>query len=195
MGWVGERPTHVPQNPHSPIPLKPQHGWWIEISRSRPCVHSNGQQQYICVNIACIWGIWDKLQYLFWRWCWQKYGGLSLVEITITGGKPWEGIQLQKRDPRSGCNHTCNRSSSGRGRWELQGTNLSEMKAPGVRDLDFHQWHLSKINVCLRVAPHLLLVGTFYLGQLNILSIMHWRIRGQHCEIPPDNHHQVPWSY
>ena len=73
MGWVGKRPTHVPQNPHSPIPLKPQHGWWIEISRSRPCVHSNGQQQYICVNIACIWGIWDKLQYLFWRWCWQKY--------------------------------------------------------------------------------------------------------------------------
>ena len=121
-------------------------------------------------------------------------GGLSLVEITIVG-KPWEGIQLQKRDPRSGCNHTCNRSSSGRGRWELQGTNLSEMKAPGVRDLDFHQWHLSKINVCLRDAPRLLLVDTFYLDQLIILSIMHWRIRGQHCEIPPDNHHQVPGSY
>ena len=59
---------------------------------------------------------------------------------------------------------------------------------------DFRQWHLSKINVCLRVAPHLLLVDTFYLDQLIILSIMHWRIRGQHCEIPPDNHHQVPGS-
>ena len=160
MGWVGKRPTHVPQNPHSPIPLKPQHGWWIEISRSRPCVHSNGQQQYICVNIACIWGIWDKLQYLFWRWCWQKYGGLSLVEITITGGKPWEGIQLQKRDPRSGCNHTCNRSSSGR----TPGDNLVRNESSrSERSMIFANDTCIKLYKCLLYSCSPLIVGWYFM--------------------------------
>ena len=88
-------------------------------------------------------------------------GGLSLVEITIVG-KPWEGIQLQKRDPRSGCNHTCNRSSSGRGRWELQGTTWSETKAPGVRDQWFSPMTLIK-NKCLLESCSPLIVGWYFL--------------------------------
>ena len=170
--------------------------WGFVIGGDHLCRELGGlHQRYkapIPILTLMLTNIWRKNSTTKAPW---SVGGRRWWRSPLSGGKPWEGIQLQKRDPRSGCNHTCNRSSSGRGRWELQGTNLSEMKAPGVRDLDFHQWHLSKINVCLRVAPHLLLVGTFYLGQLNILSIMHWRIRGQHCEIPPDNHHQVPWSY
>ena len=151
---------------------------------------------------------WDKLQYLFWRWCWQ------IFEEKIQRQKhhgPW-GVVV-------GGDHLCREGNLGREfncRKEIPDPDATILATDPVlaevggnsrgqlgqkRKLqeweinDFRQWHLSKINVCLRVAPHLLLVGTFYLGQLNILSIMHWRIRGQHCEIPPDNHHQVPWSY
>ena len=137
--------------------------WGFVIGGDHLCRELGGlHQRYkapIPILTLMLTNIWRKNSTTKAPW---SVGGRRWWRSPSSGGKPWEGIQLQKRDPRSGCNHTCNRSSSGRGRWELQGTTWSETKAPGVRDQWFSPMTLIK-NKCLLESCSPLIVGWYFL--------------------------------